>query len=433
MTVAPGKSAEVASKQSNQSKISLDSNTSNHASSTAVSLPLANLDSYTSTLPEALTNTSTTLAELAHLAKLQSYQEQKRSQSQNRLFRCLISNALSVRLTRTVDTCHSILVDHLKSDHKKDFATLYTALHDVKNSCEATRKFALLEQELEASSNQGSQDMSVEEPVGMTSWLQEIPHQARETILTFISMLRSNPQYLASRLGRLSSAELEGLAKFHQPVSPPDSVIANPRRGAPTANANVRGSSSSLPSPVERLLSFHRNDPLYTMVHSIFANSMGPDSAEDKRRTDVWAAACVKLIMEAKGDQFLFAVLDSWATMRDWPARTNLEMCLMGLLQEGAFLLERAEDQAPGKSQQELRGKTDLLADEFLTRGVRALFKVLDDDPSAGGIPEGVLELGKAILDRIEDPKRRRQVEYFIMVKWFFGRFLISGIQYPEV
>ena len=330
-----------------------------------------------------------------------------------------------------------MLVDHLKSDHKKDFAALYTALHDVRNSCEATRKFALLEQELDASGSRGSSEIGgAEKPKSSSSWMQDIPYQARETILSFISTIRNNPHYLASRLGRLTSAELETLAKFHQPVSPPDSVISNPRRGAAAVQASNRGgnATSNLPSPIDRLLSFHRNDPLYTLLHTIFANSTGPDSAENKRRTDVWATTCAKLLNDSKGEQFIFAVLDSWAAMRDWPVKGNLEICVMSLLQEGAFLLDRSdEQQGSGKTQQELRGKIDLLSEEFLTKGVRALFKVLDDEPCAGGIPEGVLELGNAILDKIEDTKRRRNAEMLIMVKWFFGRFLMSGLQYPEV
>jgi len=421
MTVASGNAPGASSKPSRLQD--------NISTTTVPSLPLANGDSYISELPTSFTRASTTLAELAHLAKLQAHQEEKHYQNQDRLYKCLISNALSVRLTRTTGICHTILVDHLKSDEKKPFATLYTALHDVRNSCEATRRFALLETELEASPTNSAPD-EVGNARGVTSWLHDLPHQAREAILSFISTIRSNPHYLASRLARLSSAELEILAKFHQPLSSPDSVIAGPRRGA---NANARSSSTNLPSPVERLLSFHRNDPLYTLLHSIFANSMGPDTPEDKRRTDMWATIYLKLLNESKGEQFLLAILDSWAAMREWPAKSNMETCLMALLQEGAFLLDKSEDQTTGKSQQDLRGKDGLLIEEFLTKGVRALFKVLDSDPGAGGIPEGVLELGHAILQKTDDPKRKQQAEMIIMVKWLFGRFLMSSIQYPEV
>lgn len=122
-------------------------------------------------------------------------------------------------------------------------------------------------------------------------------------------------------------------------------------------------------------------------------------------------------------------VMDSWAAMREWPAKGNLEICVMNLIQEGTFLVE---DQTNGKSSSDIRGKHDLLAEEFWTKAERKLFEVLDDEPGAGGIPEGILELGHAILQRIEDPKKQRQAEIMIVVKWFFNRFLANGVAYPE-
>lgn len=402
--------------------------------------PLINLESYSPNAPSCTSSSTTSLGELAHLVKLQAYLERKYAQSRLRLQRGLIAKSLFVRLTQTADTCHTILVDHLKSDHKKDFAGLYTALLDVNYSCEATKRFALLEPEVAVGKNGYNPDDK--KPWAATSWLEDLPHRSREAIISFLTSIRSDPNFLASRLGKLSSAELESLAAHHQPLAAPDSVISNPRKGTPNTGS-LRGLSSvsslgtvpvaSLPSPVERLLAFHRNDPLYSLLHSIFGVSNGHASLEDKRRTDIWASVCAKLLIDSKGEQFLFAVFDSWARMRNWPAKQNLEICLMGLLQEGASLLDKSDETLTSKPQQESRGKSDLLTEEFHVRAVEALFKVIDNEPGAGGIPEGVLELGSAILPKIEDPKRRRSAEMMIMVKWFFGRFLMSAIQYPEV
>jgi hypothetical protein len=148
------------------------------------------------------------------------------------------------------------------------------------------------------------------------------------------------------------------------------------------------------------------------------------------RKLDIWSTTCAKLIVENKGESFLMCVMDSWAAMREWPAKGNLEICVMNLIQEGTFLVE---DQTNGKSSSDIRGKHDLLAEEFWTKAERKLFEVLDDEPGAGGIPEGILELGHAILQRIEDPKKQRQAEIMIVVKWFFNRFLANGVAYPEV
>jgi hypothetical protein len=120
--------------------------------------------------------------------------------------------------------------------------------------------------------------------------------------------------------------------------------------------------------------------------------------------------------------------------MREWPAKGNLELYLMSLLQDGAFLLERAEEQSAGiKPQAEQRNsKNEIAAEEFYEMAVKRLFEVLDDEPSAGGIPEGVLELGNAIIRKIEDPKKQRAAETFIVAKWFFSKFLTNAIINPE-
>ncbi|KAG0134355.1 hypothetical protein HOY82DRAFT_602549 [Tuber indicum] len=397
------------------------------ASAPSGQLPLLSGDSYISSVPSAFVGQTTSLAELAHLVKLQSYQEHKHLQSRIRLHKSLVSSAVSARLTRSGELCHKALVDYFKSDQKSDFATLYNALHDVRNSCEATRRFAMLEPELDSAKPSNSSDDN-EGPRGLTSFLHEIPVQARDTILSFISMIRSSPTFLANRLARLTNSELESLVRHHYQPNPQESILPQqvPRRG----NAASRNTTSQIPvpSPVERLLAFHRNDPLYTILHTIFANSTGPDSAEDRRRTDVWATTCAKLICENKGESFLLVVMDSWAAMREWPAKANLEICLMNLIQEGSFLV----DENNGGSQADLRGKQDLLAEEFWIKAEKKLLEVLDDDPSAGGIPEGILELGHAILQKIDDPKKQRQAEIILVAKWFFQRFLTNGVAYPE-
>ncbi|KAF8252926.1 hypothetical protein K440DRAFT_535059 [Wilcoxina mikolae CBS 423.85] len=400
------------------------------ASAPSGQLPILSPDVYIAPPPSTLRTTGS-VAELAHLVKQHAYHEQKYSQTKLRLQKSLISNGISARLTRSGELCHRILVDHFKSDQKTEFAILYNAIHDVRNSCEASRRFAMLEPELNSIKLPKSSDDHDAQPAG-TSFLQELPAQARDTILTFISNIRSKPSFLANRLSRLSNTELEALARFHYQPNPQESIL--PQQSSRRGHGSVRGPPppGPMPSPVERLLAFHRNDQLYTLLHSIFANSTGPDSPEDLRKLDVWATTCARLIVENKGESFLMCVMDSWAAMREWPAKANLEICIMNLVQEGAFLVDRADEQSGGKPSSDLRGKQDLLAEEFWTKAERTLFEVLDDEPGAGGIPEGILELGHAILERIDDPKKQRQAEIMIVVKWFFNRFLANGVAYPE-
>lgn len=404
-------------------------NLSSRASEPTKRRPVTSIDSYTLPPPPStyLRNT-TSVADLASLVKQQAYQEQKHAQTRGRLQKSLVANAVSARLTRSGELCHRILVENFKSDQKTEFATLYNAIHDVRNSCEASRRFAMLDPESNSAKLKNEDQDRQPTPI---SFLHELPVQARETILTFISNIRTSPSYLANKLSRLSSADLEGLVRFHHRPDPRESILPQhaSRRGGASRTTTNQG---PMPTPIERLLAFHRNDPLYTLLHSVFANSTGPDSAEDQRKLDVWATVCAKLICENKGESFIICVMDSWAAMRDWPAKGNLEITLMNLLQEGAFLVDRAEDAATGKPS-DFRGKHDLLAEEFWTKAERKIFEVLDDEPSAGGIPEGMLELGHAILQKIDDPKKQRQAEIMIVIKWFFNRYLANGIAYPEV
>src|SRR5947207_6576444 len=108
----------------------------------------------------------------------------------------------------------------------------------------------------------------------------------------------------------------------------------------------------------------------------------------------------------------------------------------MKVLQDGIFLLERAEEQSSrARTQAELRSAKDqIAAEEFYDNAVKKLFEVIDDEPSAGGIPDGALELGTAIMRKLaEDPKKQRAAQIFIVSRWFFSTFLVNAIIHPEV
>ncbi|KAG9236512.1 hypothetical protein BJ875DRAFT_371895 [Amylocarpus encephaloides] len=118
--------------------------------------------------------------------------------------------------------------------------------------------------------------------------------------------------------------------------------------------------------------------------------------------------------------------------MRDWSGRSNMEWYLMKILEDGAFLLEKAEDQAGTRIHVEPRNAKDsIAADEFYTAAVQGLFEVVDD-PGAGGIPEGLLELGNAILRKVDDPKRNSSTKVFLVSRWLFATFLLNVIVHPE-
>ncbi|KAI9760502.1 MAG: hypothetical protein M4579_001587 [Chaenotheca gracillima] len=397
-------------------------------------LPLEDTSQYTdSFLPiVAVTASSTTLAELAHLVRLQSHQDQKLFRSRLRLHRCLVSSALTARLSRCGNLAYKTLVDSFRSDDKTSFATLYNALHDVRNSCNATRRYAMLEADLEFGKSKASH---LEQSRSLSTFMHRIPSKLRDCVLEFVTRIRTEPDFLAGRICSLSASSLSTLASFHHSLEPIDSVMPFPSRGKSQV-ASPHRNQAHYPNAVERLLSLQRHDPLSALLYTVFANSSGPDSAEDLRRTDVWSTTCARLIAEASpgGDQFLRVVLNTWASMREWPAKDQLELYLMRILQDGAFLLEKAEDKPVGvRTQPESRNAKDTIAaEDFYDSAVKRLFEVIGGDPNGGGIPEGVREIGTAIIRKLEDSKKQRAAQTTIVSKWFFSTFLLNAIIHPE-
>ena len=167
---------------------------------------------------------------------------------------------------------------------------------------------------------------SADDSGSLSTFMHEIPARSREILLDFLTQIRTNPDYLASRLSSLTPAELNALTVFHQGLEPIDSVLPVHTRskGHP---ASIHRNFAHIPTAVERLLSFQRHDPLSALIHTCFANSAGPDSVEDLRRTDVWATACARLITESKQgtDPFICSVLNVWTAMRGWSGRSNME------------------------------------------------------------------------------------------------------------
>lgn len=398
---------------------------------------------------------STTLDELAHLVRLSKYQERKRANTRIRLQRTLVSTALSARLTRCGEIAQRNLAECFRTDDKKTFASLYGAVQDVRKSCDEVRRYALLEPEVEClhSPSMVSSE-SLDTPTGSivaagpmagstTPFLHDISANARETFLAFLSKIRNDPDYLATRICSLSNSERAAITNFHSGLDPIESVL--PLYNRPHARglgSSFNRHSSSNPSPVERLLSFQRHDALSALIYTCFANSAGPDSAEDKRRTDAWANACARLISKSASESksgnenvpiepILIHVLNVWSTMREWSGRSNMEWYLMKILEDGAFLLDRAEDQHGTRFNiSDWTSKDQIAAEEFYDRATDELFDILDDEDSTG-LPEGLIEMGNQILKRL-DHKYVDSTRKWFIYKWLFSVWLLGVVVHPE-
>lgn len=417
----------------------------NESTRSAPSKLIPDLSSYTNPF-QVQENDGTTLEELAHLVRLSKYQERKRAITRKRLQRSLISTALSARLTRCGEIARRNLVDCFRTDDKKIFGPLYNAIYDVRKSCDELRRFALLEPELSSPQSPvlGSSETldalhgsatAVSALGDVAPFLAELPASARESFLHFLTQIRTNPEYLAARLCCLSTAELNALTSFHHGLEPIESVLPYHGRSATRAHASMSGrhATQQHTTAIERLLSFQRHDPLSALIHTCFANSAGPDSAEDKRRTDIWATTLARLITDSSSnsEHIMMNVLHIWSSMRDWAGKSNMEWFLMKILEDGAFLLDRAEDQHGTRfNVSDWSAKDSIRAEEFYDKAVQDLFEIVDDE-DAIGIPEGLLELGNAILNRL-DSKYIESTRNWLVYKWLFSSFLLNVIIHPE-
>ncbi|KAG6087230.1 hypothetical protein E4U15_008165, partial [Claviceps sp. LM218 group G6] len=386
---------------------------------------------------------SITLQELAHVVRLSKYQERKSANTRVRLQRSLISTALSSRLTRCGDIAHRNLVDCFRKDDKEGFGLLYNAIQDIRKSCDELRRYALLEPDMEPISSpilgsSESLDTASSSTVAagplrsITPFLHEMSAMARDTFLDFLSDIRTNPDYLATRICALSSAELNAFLSFHKAMEPVESVLPFHSRSA-SRNHGSSSNRSSAASDIERLLSFQRHDPLSILIHSCFANSAGPDSTEDRRRTEIWATVLARLIQQPKsnGEHFLISVLNIWTAMRDWSGKSNMEWYLMKILEDGAFILDRAEDQHGTRfNLSDWNPSDEAAARDFYDTAVSDLFDIIDDE-DATGIPEGLLELGNAIVNKL-DPRYMENTSRWLVWRCLFFVFLLGVIVHPE-
>ena len=376
--------------------------------------------------PAASPPSSTSLAELTHLLHLRADQKKRLLRLQTRLHKGLVSVALFARLKNCNELASRSLVDSFRSDDKKGFASLCNALQDVRRSCEETWRHAELDLIM---SPKEAHDPRVAAGQDHT-FMHQLPAWIQEDLLGFLSRIRTDPDFLASRIASLSPSELASLTAFHQALDTVDSVMPGQPRGRLLGHRSNRN-SAFLPTPVERLLSFQRHDPLSALLHTCFASS------EDSLRLRIWSATCARVIMEGKtgSEQLVCSVFNAWAAMKEWPFRTNLEAYLLQMLQETAPLLEAASETHSGvKAPTDSRNTKDAIAlEDFFDMALRRLFEILDDEQFGTPIPSGVFELSRAILDKVKDPKKQFAAETFIVSKWFFSTFLSNAIICPEV
>lgn len=376
---------------------------------------------------EPLDTAVVTLSQFAHVVKLQSHAERKATECRTRLHRALVLDGLTLRLLRCGESTRNTLFDYCRQEDRTATVQLAARFRELKDQTTAVR--SILSQETPAVSD--SRLLNISLRGDSASFLDGLPDESRSVFLEFLTTIRTKPGFLADRICDLPQDLLIDLVKHHEIPLPTESILSyqpqkpRPSRKTPSADGPENGG-------IDRLNDFSRHDPLSLLLHTVFLTGARQGTTEARLRTDVWAEVCAKLFIEGRGEKVIYAALDSWAAARPWSARANLELYMMKMIKRGTFLLD-SKQSSIAMTQNPYNRKQDIMKEEFIDEGVEGLFDVLDDQPDASGIPEGAIELGHAIIDKLQDPTRKKAATVLILGKWFFNRFLTSILMYPEV
>lgn len=349
-------------------------------------------------------STQTSIQDLARLLRRAEYAVRQEYEQSQEVYRLCVGNERLRRLTWTLRNAYRTLVDHTEAEtpsSRKDFAILYeTTLRHVEMVLESTEL------------RQSSPDVRLLNCVSVRS---------RQAILLFLRKVRRDHDWVARRVSGLSADEL-------------DKFLCRP--------AQCERQSASLRDTTREAPSLPRQDSPYPLYSLIFTPFLPPGLSdfEDDQRLSLSATLIYRLIKDnkqtGKAEKLCLSIMDAWATLHGWPALKHFEILLTDILQTGTKLIERADTKVLGKSSQHhgyhfKLPKRDEVEEEFYSNAVRNIFKLLDST-QLGGLPPGALTLGHAIMSHVHEDERRHY-ESFIILQWFFNRFLSTAIHRPEV
>lgn len=336
-----------------------------------------------------------TVRKARHYAQLDYGQAQE-------LLRLQSGNELLVRLCRSMQETSTVLIDYMIGEsHKREFCESYTSIMNQADS--------VLE-------HVESRDKQL--TLGFTN---KVSLRSRRSLLVFLHRTRTDHSWVAERLSSLTASELESIVPHVESLQKQSSSL----REAPREEDDVH--------------KLQRTAPLNSFLFKIFA-PVGAFAVEDRLRLDLTATILCRLIrdnkLSSKGDKLCLSAMDAWSSLYGWEASKSFELLLMDTLQSGVKIIERAEARNLVHPPQHRayyfsQPKRDEVEEEFFSVAARNLFKLLSNT-DFGALPQGALMLSKAVLDKVPD-NDRRHYEAFMIINWFFYRFLSRAITHPEV
>ncbi|EXJ60497.1 hypothetical protein A1O7_04650 [Cladophialophora yegresii CBS 114405] len=273
---------------------------------------------------------------------------------------------------------------------------------------------------------------------------------SREDCLELLHTLRCNPRFLVDRFKAMNPDQVKGLSTSPKFKNLPESVLVSlsenrsreSQRRRPRSflrdyedDAQLTRSKAYSKELEDYASSFERSNPLSFLIHNIYACSSDIESHESQLRLSTWSTICASLFTESMPafEAIIGDVLSAFAHLHGWQIKERLHMFLMGSLQRGAFLYNSVE---PPIS----KGRTDLSifdsfystpqAQAFFDTEGKELFQILGSGD--GGIPEGALRLGRAIVGKLPTSQSQSDFRGHFFFRWFLQDFLRIAMSFPE-
>ncbi|KAL5047409.1 hypothetical protein BDW71DRAFT_180045 [Aspergillus fruticulosus] len=365
--------------------------------------------------------------ELAGSYRQNQHRQARRKKLEQHLHATKVSIGVSARLIRLGAAVQRGLVDRLKHDDKANFIALYHTMIDLQEPCSlVARRYLRQPDDWEdwPSSRESAYDRAPD-------FFCQLSPQSQADLLDILQSVRADPQFVFEKLCSLTPMQLSALIS---------SSVSSWEVGGDSFPAPSRSRIPSLSSKTvpysgitfkDRVLAFERTDPLSTLLFNVYAAPLDSDAPEAQLRLDMWSSVCAKLIADGANRSYALIdhVLTLWATGSDWKAKPKFELYLMDILQTGAFLLEHIEP-LPGYDMDPIDPLRTEVAEEYFAFTVDALLDLLDDLDA--GLPQSIVQLGKAIMQKLDRQDCRDRFLDFLFGQWFFPKFLYGALTYPE-
>ena len=118
-------------------------------------------------------------------------------------------------------------------------------------------------------------------------------------------------------------------------------------------------------------------------------------------------------------------------------AHRCMENWLLETLKDGDFLLYQSEKRPIRTKVQPTSGHPGddpSAVEEFFSRAISKLLKLLKDNKLTSIVPSSISNLGKSIVARLEQSSQQQQAApYFLCTRWLFASYLATLITSPEV